>query len=302
MTKYLQNHDQEVITTGPINKLSEIIDWGVIDIEVPKLWQKNKGDNISIMVCDTGISDHEDLKNNIDYSKTISCIPGEDYVDYTGHGTAVAGVIAAQDSGFGVVGVAPNAKIISVKVFSRGGGTKNSYLIQALEYAIQVRPDILNLSFGIPQRLGEKFHSLIKEINNLNIPIVCAMGNSGDKFSCFPADYPETLGVTSYRKDKQISNFSSRSVNADFALPGENILTTTLNNQYSIVNGTSFASPFLAGLIAIILAEAKKKNINYTVDEIKNLLIKNSTDYGDAGKDNKYGYGILNIPSLLNQI
>lgn len=302
MTKYLQNHDQEVITTGPINELSEIIDWGVIDIEVPKLWQKNKGDNISIMVCDTGISDHEDLKNNIDYSKTISCIPDEDYVDYTGHGTAVAGVIAAQDSGFGVVGVAPNAKIISVKVFSRGGGTKNSYLIKALEYAIDVKPDILNLSFGVQHRLGEKFHNLIKEINNLNIPIVCAMGNSGDKFSCFPADYPETLGVTSYRKDKQISHFSSRSINADFALPGENILTTALNNQYSIVHGTSFASPFLAGIIAIILAELRKKNINYSVDEIKNLLIKNSTDYGDAGKDNKYGYGILNIASLLNQI
>lgn len=292
----------EVKYTGDIQTLSDIIDWGVIDIEVPKLWNKNKGENISVMVCDTGIINHEDLNENIDHDKAISFIKDEDYIDHQGHGTSVAGVIAAKDSGYGTIGVAPNCKIIPVKCLSNKGFGTNESLKNALEYAIQIKPDIVNMSLGAQTPQGEVFHQLLKELNLLNIPVVCAMGNYGEKFSCFPADYPETIGVTSYRKDRNISNFSSRSDQADFALPGEDILTTSLNNQYSIVNGTSFAAPFLSGLIAIILSEAKKKNITYTTQQIKELLIQSSEDYGIAGRDRLFGYGIIEVNNLENLI
>jgi minor extracellular protease Epr len=292
----------EVIETGEIQTLSDTIDWGVIDFEMPKLWKKNKGENINIMVCDTGISDHEDLKNNVDYSKAISFVRNEDYIDCGGHGTCVAGVIAAQESGFGIVGVAPNSKIIPVKVLSNKGFSNGDSLERALSYALSIKPDIINMSLGSKSPQGETFHNLIKELYKLNIPIVCAMGNYGEKYSCFPADYTETIGVTSYKKDRNISDFSSRSNDADFALPGENILTTNINNQYSIVNGTSFSAPFLSGLIAIILSEAKKKNITYTIPQIKNILIQSCKDYGESGKDRLYGYGIIDVNSLNNLI
>jgi minor extracellular protease Epr len=295
--KYLLPGDQ-IIETGDIVTLSDIIDWGVIDIDVPKLWNKNKGENISVMVCDTGIIDHEDLKDNIDFDKAKSFIKNEDYIDHQGHGTSVAGVIAAKDSGFGVIGVAPHSKIIPVKTLSNKGFAYNNSLESSLRYALEIKPDIVNMSLGGKSPQGPVFHDLIKELYKINIPVICAMGNYGENYSCFPADYPETIGVTSYKKDRNISNFSSRSVDADFALPGENILTTTLNNQYSIVNGTSFAAPFLSGLVAIILSEAKKKNINYTIDQLKNILIQSCEDYGPAGKDNLFGYGILNISKL----
>jgi subtilisin family serine protease len=270
----------------------------MIDFEVPKLWSKNKGENISVMVCDTGIIDHEDLKENIDHDKAASFIDNEDYIDHQGHGTCVAGVIAAKDSGFGIVGVAPNCKIIPVKSLSNKGFATNRSLEKTLEYAIQIKPDIVNMSLGGQHQQGPAFHQFLKELIKLNIPVVCAMGNYGENYSCFPADYPETIGVTSYGKDRNISNFSSRSDNADFALPGEDILTTNLNNQYSIVNGTSFAAPFLSGLIAIILSEAKKKNITYTVQQIKKLLIQSCEDYGVIGKDRLFGYGIIEVNNL----
>jgi minor extracellular protease Epr len=298
MKKKLLLPGDEIKFTGDIQTLSDIIDWGIIDFDVPKLWKKNKGEGVSIMVCDTGIIDHEDLKNNIDYDKARSFIDNEDYVDHQGHGTCVAGIIAAKESGFGIVGVAPNSKIIPVKSLSNKGFTASKSLEKTLEYALQIKPDIVNMSLGGKRQQGDLFHSFIRKLESINIPVVCAMGNYGENYSCFPADYPETIGVTSYRRDRNISKFSSRSNNADFALPGENILTTNLNNQYSIVNGTSFAAPFLSGLLAIILSEAKKQNKNYTISELKNLLIQSSDDYGVEGKDRLFGYGIINVNKL----
>jgi minor extracellular protease Epr len=292
----------EIKFTGNIQTLSDIIDWGIIDFDVPKLWNKNKGENISVMVCDTGIVDHEDLKNNIDHDKAASFIDNEDYIDHQGHGTCVAGVIAAKESGFGIVGVAPNCKIIPVKSLSNKGFTDNKSLEKTLEYAINIKPDIVNMSLGGQYPQGQLFENLLRKLYDLNIPVICAMGNYGDNYSCFPADYSETIGVTSYRKDRNISDFSSRSDNADFALPGEDILTTNLNNQYSIVNGTSFAAPFLSGLIAIILSEAKKKNLTLNIESLKQLLIQTCDDYGKSGKDRLFGYGIINVNKLNNLI
>lgn len=294
--------DYEVKYTGNIQTLSDIIDWGIIDFDVPKLWRKNKGEGVSVMVCDTGITDHEDLKDNIDFSKAISFILNEDYIDHQGHGTCVAGVVAAKESGFGTVGVAPKSKIIPVKSLSNQGFTTNEVLEKTLQYAIDIKPDIINMSLGGKYPQGDLFHKLIKDLYHLNIPIICAMGNYGDNYSCFPADYEETIGATSYKKDRNISKFSSRSNDADFALPGEDILTTNLNNQYSIVNGTSFAAPFLSGLLAIIISEAKKKNMNYSINDLKNILINSCDDYGPEGKDRYFGYGIINVNKLSNLI
>jgi minor extracellular protease Epr len=300
MKKKLLLPGDEVKFTGDIQTLSDIIDWGIIDFDVPKLWNKNKGENISVMVCDTGIAEHEDLKDNIDYDRAASFIDNEDYIDHQGHGTCVAGVIAAKESGFGVVGVAPNCKIIPVKSLSNKGFTTGKSLEKTLEYAIKIKPDIVNMSLGGQHQQSAIFHALLKELEKLNIPVVCAMGNYGEKYSCFPADYPETIGVTSYKKGRDISNFSSRSNNADFALPGEDILTTNLNNQYSIVNGTSFAAPFLSGLITIILSENKKNNQTLTIQDLKKLLINSCKDYGPVGKDKYFGHGIIDVTILNN--
>jgi minor extracellular protease Epr len=301
MKKKLLLPGDEIKFTGDIQTLSDIIDWGIIDFDVPTLWTKNKGENISVMVCDTGIAEHEDLKDNIDYDRAASFVDNEDYIDHQGHGTCVAGVIAAKESGFGIIGVAPNSKIIPVKSLSNKGFATKQSLEKSLEYAIKIKPDIVNMSLGGNHQQSELFHNFLKELEKLNIPVVCAMGNYGDKYSCFPANYPETIAATSYKKGREISNFSSRSDNADFALPGEDILTTNLSNQYSIVNGTSFAAPFLSGLIAIILSESKKNNRHLTVQNIKELLIQSCKDYGPTGRDKYFGHGIIDV-NLLNNL
>lgn len=290
----------KIIQTGDIQTLSEIIDWGLIDIDVPKLWAtKNRGDNVKVMVCDTGISDHEDLKDNILWRWARSFVKGENVIDYNSHGTSVAGVIAAKDSGFGIIGVAPDSKIIPVKVLSNAGFGTMLSTIKAFIYASRIKPDVINMSLGMRSRYNKRFENLLKKLFGLKIPIVCAMGNYGTRYGCYPAMYAETIGVTSYKKDKNISDFSSRSNMADYALPGEDILTTTLDNKYSIVSGTSFSAPFLTGLISIIISEGKKKNITYSINQLKRILTKSCTDYGAIGKDNEFGNGIININKLI---
>jgi len=173
-----------------------------------------------------------------------------------------------------------------------------SILENALKYAKLIRPDIINMSLGGRSQLSPLFHKLLKDVDRLNIPVVCAMGNSGEEFSCYPAEYEESIGVTSYKQSRQISNFSSRSNRADFALPGEKILTTFLNNQYSVVSGTSFSAPFLSGVLAIVISELKRKNIKYTTKDLKNMLINSCKDYGPIGKDKYFGYGIIDANVL----
>jgi subtilisin family serine protease len=292
--------DDCIIEIGELSVLSDRIDWGIIDFDVPKMWERNQGENTIVMVCDTGIISHSDLDENILFDYARSFIPGEDYQDVQGHGTSVAGVVAAKETNFGIIGVAPRTKVIPVKSLSNKGRGSTKSLEDSLKYAIEIKPDIVNLSLGSKFPQGQYFHDLLLELYKLNIPVVCAMGNYGYNYSCFPADYSETIAITSYKKGRGISDFSSRSGNADFALPGENILTTSLNNKYSIVNGTSFAAPFLSGLLAIILSEAKNKNIIYTVDQIKNILINSSKDYGPEGKDPYFGYGIIDVTKLNN--
>lgn len=292
-----------IINIGDVQTLSEIVDWGLIDFAANVLWEKNKGENTTIMVCDTGYAEHEDLNENVIHNRIRSFVPDEDSIDRQGHATSVMGVIAAKESGFGVVGVAPMAKIIPVKVLSNQGYLKSmSSLEKALKYAKVLKPDLINMSFGGRSMLSPLFYNLVQDLYKLNIPIICAMGNTGTSYACYPALYTETIGATSYKQGRTISNFSSRSQDADFALPGENILTTALNNQYAIVNGTSFASPFLSGIIAIIISEYKKKNIKYTVESIKNTLIQSCKDYGPYGKDDMYGYGIIDANVLKNLI
>lgn len=291
---------KEVIETGSLENLSDKVDWGLIDIAVPELWKKTKGDNVKVLIIDTGISEHPDLKNNILIDLCRSFVPNEDIYDINGHGTMVAGIIAAKDNNYGIIGAAPNSKIISIKVISKINLNISLAIEKALEYAKEIKPDVINMSLGGVQKLSTISENLIKDLYKMNIPIVCALGNSGKNYSCYPANYSETFAVASYNKDKSISNFSSRSPNADFALPGEEILTTSLNNQFAIVKGTSFATPFLTGIICLIISVWKKNNKNYTVEDLKNFLIKNIIDIGPSGKDEMYGYGIINARMLKN--
>ena len=138
----------------------------------------------------------------------------------------------------------------------------------------------------------------------MNIPIVCAAGNYGKKGVMYPARYPYTISVGSYKEGNTLSDFSSFSKEnfVDFVAPGDEILSTYLKEKYAVMSGTSMAAPFLAGILALLISRYKEKGRDYTVEELRSVLQAASIDVGAKGKDNKFGHGIINVERALREI
>ena len=286
----------------PISTLSQTIDWGLNQSNVPSTWKVSKGEGITILVIDTGKPDHPDLNKNLLGGKNF--IDGETIEDGHGHHTHCAGIIAGLNNDMGMVGVAPESKIISAKALSNSGSGSYSSLAKALDYAIDIKPDIVSMSLGSPTP-SDIIHDKIKTLYELNIPVVCSAGNSGLRGVSYPAAFPETIAVAAYDENGKIAYFSSVGKMVDWAAPGVSIYSTYLNSRYTKMSGTSMACPFLVGVIALMLSKHKKQEENgetndcKTVEDIRNHLLKYTMDYGPKGKDWSWGYGVVNVEKLI---
>jgi len=282
---------------GDIKTLSQIYPQNVRDLEIPKVWAKTKGRGVVVAVLDTGCPvNHPDLIPNIDLSKCRSFVDGEDIFDtHVGHSTHCSGTIGAVDNTEGIVGIAPEVTIITVKVLDKNGSNRGDSVERGLEYCLKIKPDVVNLSLGGPNPMSTT-HSLIKRLVAANIPVVCSAGNNGTENVLYPARYEECIAVGSYSNSliKDRSLFSSWGESLDIMAPGEQILSTFLNGSYAVMSGTSMAAPAVAAVIALIISYNRKQERNLTVDQIKNLLYSTAIDVKSPGKDVHYGWGIIN--------
>ena len=288
----------EIHEIGDFSALSQATGWGLSDLNIPSLWADTKGENVTVMVIDTGFSPHYDIYDNLIIDKAKSFIKNEVF-DGNGHGTMVSGVIVAKDDVNGIVGVAPKAKVIPVKGLPDSGMLNDSRILtKCLEYALEIKPDIVNMSLGGYGRYEQRFEDILNQLWDLNIPVVCAAGNRADMPVSYPANYEKTIGVASYKKGREISSFSPSGENIDFALPGEQITTTTLKDQYAVVSGSSFAAPFMAGVIALMISRYKTLNRLYTVQSIVDKLKEKCIKIDGKDHHEKFGYGIIDIKEL----
>jgi len=282
--------------------MSQLIDWGLKQSKIPETWKVSEGEGVRVLVIDTGHPVHSDLDANTEIGENF--ILDEGHEDFNGHQTHCTGIICASNNESGMVGVAPKATCISAKALNKAGSGSFQGLADALDYAIETKPDIVSMSLGAPSPSGI-IHDRIKELWKMNIPVVCAAGNAGNAGVSWPAAYPETIAVASYNKSGKISYYSSRGERVDWAAPGERIYSTYLNGQYATLSGTSMACPFLVGIVALMLAKHRKqeketgKNDCKTIEEIKEHLLKYTLDRGEIGKDDKWGHGIIDIHSLI---
>lgn len=292
-----------------VSSLSEVQGWGIKQLNIPKVWEKTRGEGITVYVLDTGAVDHVDI-SNIQHGMTFI---GNSDKDFNGHSTAVSGVICADNDSDGMVGVAPSSRVVTVKVLGDGGEGSIKALLQGLSFVLSVSnglypdlpyPDVVCMSLGVSAPIPY-VHAVIKKLYEKGIPIVCAAGNSGqagDNTVNYPAVYPETISVAAYDENGDIAYFSSKGKEVDVAAPGVDIYTCWLNNQYVSINGTSFAAPFVAGLIALILSQSDKEGKpRPTVSRLIEILISYSNDKGEIGKDNKWGYGVVDINKIINK-
>ena len=214
-------------------------------------------------------------------------LSGPDFNDNNGHGTAVAGVTAALLNNKGIVGVAPDVDLYAVKIMEGSNGDLSN-AIAGVEWAIDNNVDIVSMSFGM-ESYSQIFKEVLEGAYNNGILLVAAAGNEEDIL--YPAKYSDVIAVGAVDKDNNKVAFSSYGYELELVAPGVGINTTSLNDEYSLVSGTSFAAPHVAGVAALI----KAYNSSLTNAEIRAKLRNDALDLGVSGKDDYYGYGLVRV-------
>lgn len=262
---------------------------GVHLIQAPDWWTKSKGHGIKIAVLDTGCDpEHPDLQSRIIGGRNFTDDDNGDennFSDYNGHGTHVAGTIAAEENGKGVVGVAPQAQLLIAKVLDKNGSGTYEGIIAGLQYAIDQNVDIISMSLGGP--IDEPLlHSTIKQAVEQGILVVCAAGNEGDSDEstdefAYPGSYNEVISVGAIDLNRRSSEFSNSNNQIDLVAPGERILSTYLNGGYATLSGTSMAAPHVSGALAILKHWANEAfGRSLTEPELYAQLIKRTVPLG----------------------
>ncbi len=265
---------------------TQSLPWGLKAIGADvSLENKADGNKIKIAVLDTGCSNHPDLK----IKGGVSLVPyTSSYVDDNGHGTHVTGTIAAQNNKIGVVGVAPEADIYEIKVIDNTGTGTYSQIIDGIEWAMDNKINIINMSFGGMED-SRALHDIIKEATNKGIIIVAAAGNNGygAETEVYPARYPEAISVGAVDQTLKITNYSSTGNEVDIVAPGSDILSTTADGEYGVMSGTSMATPHITGVVASLWSKNKK----WSNQQVKDKLYQTATPLGEQ---TKYGHGLVN--------
>jgi subtilisin family serine protease len=282
--------------------LEETIDWGLAAYNVPNHWRNTSGQGVRVAVLDTGIdAQHADLSAAIDRVGNFAP-SGRATRDANGHGTHVAGIIAARRNGVGLVGVAPECRLLVARVLDDRGRGSDGSVAAGIEWAVQAGADVLSLSLGMPG-YSARIAAAIGRAVQAGRYVVCAAGNSGRLDSVdFPARLAETLAVGAVDRRGRVARFSSRGPQVDLCAPGEDILSTWTGGGYARLSGTSMAAPFVTGIVALVLAQHRRQPGRTPVTNTRQLLEhlrRTALDAGPAGHDPHYGYGLINPDALL---
>lgn len=263
--------------------------WGVSRMYATGAWNIAQGAGVKVAVIDTGINyEHEDLIQNYAGGVNLTYEGDEnDPMDGHGHGTHVAGIIAAARNGKGVVGVAPKAKIYAVKVLTSDGHGDRSAVISGIEWATEHGMNVINMSLGSTQMTVAQ-HIAIQEATARGIIVVCSAGNRGPTgVMSYPGLFPETIAVAASDKFDKVASFSSRGPEVDVIAPGVRIYSTLHNGEYGYKSGTSMAAPHVSGLAALAMSAGNpSKKVRQLIQD-NTIRLPNLTE-------NEQGRGLAN--------
>ncbi|WP_050804642.1 S8 family peptidase [Sporosarcina newyorkensis] len=296
------NHERSVSVTNDVFYTNQ---WWLPHVHAEQLWPlaaKQKKQAV-VAVIDSGIdTTHEDLVGRIAPGGFNFIDQTQNIQDVNGHGTSVAGIIAANSNNRkGIAGVTGSygVSILPLKTVHDDGKSTVADNLKAIDYAIQKGADVINISQGgtSPSTIEQ---DAIRRAVRAGIPIVASAGNDALKGNptMYPAAYDEVISVGSVNQRNRRSDFSNYNNQVDIVAPGEQIYTTGISNHYVIANGTSFSAPIVAGTVAMMKAIVPE----LSVKEITNVLTKTAKDLGPAGKDAEYGFGLLNSKQIKAEL
>jgi subtilisin family serine protease len=311
--------------------------WGIKRIGAPTAWDTTAGAGVVVAVVDTGIDyNHPDIAANVwtnlgeianngiddDNNGYVDDVRGWDFIgatytnptqsnnpiDHFGHGTHVAGTIAAVgNNGIGLIGVAWQARVMAVKGLDDNGNGLDSTLGPAIIYAANNGADVISNSWagsGTSQTIADA----ISYAYNLGAVIVAAAGNSNaDARTFYPANVPQVITVAATDHNDTIAYFSNWGDKIDVAAPGVDILSlraagtsmgTPVDANYTRADGTSMATPHVSGLAALVLAQYS----SYSNEDVRQVIRVSSTSMGTPGFDQSYGYGRINAAGAMTVV
>lgn len=275
--------------------------WNITAFNLPETWKYSQGEGVKVAVLDTGCQiNHVDLVENLLKGKNFVEIGKPPTGQNAEHATHCAGTICAVNNDIGVVGVAPKAKVMPVKVLGDDGSGDFLTVSKGVRWAVDAGADIISMSLGCPVPL-QQVRKAIQYATNKGIPVFAAAGNAGANQLYYPAAYPETISVAAVDKNFKRAIFSNIGKNLDFVAPGVDILSTVPTNWYAMMSGTSMATPWIAGIAALMLSYARKTNkikLN-SVEDYRNLFRQQMMPLNESCLK---GVGILDPKKFLDWI
>jgi bacillopeptidase F len=314
----------------------DTVEWNIAKIDAPPVWKMGiDGTGIVVASIDTGVQwNHPTLKTKYrGYDPANPDQPDNTYnwfdvitgkaapFDDLGHGTHTVGtMVGSEPNGNNQIGVAPGAKWIAVKAFSVDGAGGDD-LLAAGEWVLAPKdaqgiphpekaPDIVNNSWGGGPGINDWYRQMVQNWRAADIFPAFSAGNAGPGVGSAsnPGNLPESFATGATDINNQIAGFSSRGPSAygvmkpDIAAPGVGIRSATPGNSYGFMNGTSMASPALAGVVALM----KQANKSLSVDAIEQILFKTAIPLTDStyptSPNNGYGHGLVNAYNAISSI
>ncbi|MGW2520271.1 type VII secretion-associated serine protease mycosin [Streptomyces sp. NPDC001617] len=288
--------------------------WALDAMHTQQAWQTTKGRGITVAVLDTGVeADHPDLVGNVLQGKDmIGFGAKEGDRAWARHGTAMAGIIAAHGHGpgdaDGVMGIAPEAKILPVRVILEDGdtargkarSTRGNALAEGIRWAADHGADVINLSLGDDSASAHPEPAEDEAIQyalKKNVTVVASAGNGGKKGDhvSYPAAYPGVIAATAVDRFGVRASFSTRRWYATVSAPGDDIVIADPDHKYYQGWGTSAASAFVSGAVALI----KAAHPGLTPAQIKQLLEDTARDAPVGGRDDSRGFGMIDPVAAL---
>jgi subtilisin len=274
-------------------------DWGHVPLGLEVLHGRGiKGKGVTVAILDTGIDTaHPDLADRVLAGKDFT--GGNGYGDEQGHGSHCAGIVAASTNGDGLIGAAPEARLLVGKVLDDSGSGRSSWIAAGIRWAADSGADIVSLSLGGPGA-DTATREAIRYAVAKGVWVVAAAGNSGKAGDNFPGHYTESCAVAAVGQDLKRASFSTLNDGNDIAAPGVSILSTLPGGRYGRMSGTSMATPYVAGCLALVRGSLKAAGKPIPPQSaMLDALGRTARDLASAGPDAETGAGLIETAKLL---
>ncbi|NIL40533.1 type VII secretion-associated serine protease mycosin [Salinispora arenicola] len=274
--------------------------WHLSYLDVDSAHRHSQGEGVLVAVLDTGVNPHPDLQRNLLSGIDIIERSSDKHQDVQGHGTEMAGLIAAhgRSDGTGALGIAPKAKILPIKTlfdeYDAESEDEEDLLGAAIERAVTSRVDVISISAGGYFRF--RTERAIRTAMDANIVVVAAVGNwPDDTRVIYPARMEGVIAVGGVDRNGRVADISTRGPEVDIVAPCVNVYSTSFDSRYRGGTGTSNSTAIVAGAAALVRA----KFPDLSAEEVAHRLTATAVDKGPPGHDEQYGHGVVDLVAAL---